>query len=175
MPDDLLDLPGLKEEDAPPPPSGGASVSILSPPDVVINLPGVPRGKGRPRTRVISRKGGGPAFAHVYTDAETRNYEAMLRYAGEQQMKGRPLHAGGVFLILTAAFPVPASWSQKKQAAALRGEIYHLGRPDSDNLLKEMDSFNGVVWKDDSQVVEAIVKKKYSNKPEMRFEIWFLV
>ena len=55
---------------------------------IVIELPGEPRGKGRPRSR-IARGGAGQQFVAVYTDAKTRAYEKALAWAGKAAMGGR--------------------------------------------------------------------------------------
>jgi Holliday junction resolvase RusA-like endonuclease len=96
----------------------------------------------------------------------------MLRYAGEQAMAGRPLFAGPLRAVLHAVFQVPASWSNKKREAALAGLAFHTGRPDADNIFKLTDGLNGVVWHDDSQIVEAHVFKLYGEKPMFRVEVW---
>ena len=61
---------------------------------------------------------------------------------------------------------IPSSWSKKKQAAAEAGEVRPTGRPDLDNIVKlYADAFNGVVWRDDSQVVRVVSEKRYSDRP----------
>src|SRR5882672_7833841 len=108
------------------------------PPDLVVRLPGAPRGKGRPRTRVVSNPGK-PAFATMYPDPETKNYEAMLRYAGEQVMGSKPLYAGALRVRVNVLMPVPESWSGKKKQECLRGLIRPTGKPDWDNYAKVID------------------------------------
>ena len=54
-------------------------------PVVTMMLPGAPRGKGRPRFRIIKPKGR-PQFVSVYTDAETAEYEASLAAVGREAM-----------------------------------------------------------------------------------------
>lgn len=132
---------------------------------LTIMLAGPPRGKGRPRA--VSRQG----FARVYTDEKTRKYEAQLRYAGQQQMSGRPPTAQPVAVHVEARFAVPQSWSRRKQEAALLGHLRPATTPDADNLLKALDSLNGVVWVDDRQIVEARVIKLYSDTPGLTVEV----
>ena len=40
-------------------------------------------------------------------------------------------------------------------------------RPDADNYLKAIDAFNGIVWRDDAQVVDARVVKVRSGQPRI--------
>jgi Holliday junction resolvase RusA-like endonuclease len=130
---------------------------------VAFEITGSPRGKGRPR---FLRKSG---FA--YTPAETRSYENLLRAAAQDAMQGAPPLDCAVRLKMTAIMPVPASWSNKKRALALAGEIRPVVKPDADNLLKMADALNQVVFHDDRQVVEARVVKCYGDRPSLRVEI----
>lgn len=126
---------------------------------VVIELPGVPQGKGRPR---FVRKTG-----HAFTPAKTRSYESLLQGAAIQAMRGlRPLD-GALNATVEAYFPVPASWSKGKRAAALLGATRPTTKPDADNLLKVLDALNAVVFHDDKQIVEASVSKRYSDQPRL--------
>lgn len=129
---------------------------------VVIELAGTPRGKGRPRATV-----GHNGFARVYTDEKTVRYEAQLRYAAQQRMAGRPPTAQPVSVTVEARFQVAASWSRKKQLAALAGHIRPTSVPDWENIAKVCDALNGVVWVDDRQVVEGVIRKVYAEAPAL--------
>lgn len=103
--------------------------------------------------------------------AESRNEEAVIRDFAQQQMKGRPPFEGPIDLRFAAYMPVPATWSKKKQAAALAGKIRPVGRPDADNLLKRVDALKKIVWRDDSQVSDGAVFKRFSDRPRLIIEI----
>lgn len=132
---------------------------------VTIRLDGPPRGKGRPRATV--QKG----HARVYTDDKTVKYESQLRYAAQQVMAGRPPTAQPIALVMTVRFAVPTGWSKRKTAAALIGHVRPAIKPDADNTLKLTDALNGVIFLDDKQVVEATVRKVYSETPGLLIEI----
>lgn len=123
---------------------------------VTITLLGEPKGKGRGRVGKLAS--GRPV---VFTPSATRSYEALLRQQASQEMRDRPPMEGPVQVAMRAQFLVPASWSQKKQQAALRGEIMPTKKPDADNLLKTLDALNQIVWRDDAQIVRATVEKRY--------------
>ncbi len=123
---------------------------------IVITLAGTPTGKGRPR---FSRKSG-----HAYTPEKTRTYEDNLAYIAQAAMHGRELYSGPLSVYVLAIFPVPASWSNKKRAQALAGSVRPTCKPDADNLLKVLDAFNGIVWHDDKQIVNASILKRYGEK-----------
>jgi len=128
---------------------------------VVVELPGEPRAKGRPRF------GNG----HAFTPQATRNYENDLRFMAKRAMQGRVLFEGPVRVEILALFSVPKSWSKIKQVRALMHTIRPTGKPDLDNIFKVVDALNGIVWRDDSQVVNATIIKKYSDQPRLRIEV----
>lgn len=130
---------------------------------VVITLLGEPRAKGRPRFSFDTR--------HAYTPQPTRNYETALGYAGQAAMAGREPFLGPLRVEVLACFSVPRSWSQERQANALNQATKPTRRPDSDNLLKMIDSLNGIVWKDDAQICDARVVKAYSDRPRLVVEV----
>lgn len=130
---------------------------------IEIRMNGQPIGKGRPR---FSRKSG-----TVYTPEKTARYEERLAWAAQSVMAGRPLLAGGVCLTVMAFMDVPASWSRKKRADALAQRIYPLGKPDFDNIAKMVDALKRIVWTDDTQVVDAHIFKRYSDRPRLEINV----
>ena len=124
-------------------------------------VPGAPVGKGRPK---FARRG---AFVTTYTPEKTANYETLVKIIAGKAMNGRPLIDGAVSVSLAIYVTPPASWSQKKQRAALSGEIYPTSKPDVDNVVKGIfDACNDVVWRDDKQVVDVAISKRYAIKAE---------
>lgn len=72
-------------------------------------------------------------------------------------------------LELTIHVGVPASWSKKRRALALAGEIMPTGKPDLDNVVKSIaDSGNGVVWRDDALIAQLVVNRWYAEAPSLR-------
>ena len=63
------------------------------------------------------------------------------------------------------------SWSRRDQEAALAGGIRPTSKPDWDNHAKVTDALNGIVWHDDSQVVDGRSIKVYSDSPALRIEV----
>ena len=128
---------------------------------ITISLLGEPVAFARSR---ISRGG-----IH-YTPAEQRNTMAALRMAAQQAME----HASAaVFdeplsLTLLSEHRIPYTWSKKKQARALLGELRPAKKPDIDNLYKlAADAFSGVVYRDDALIVEVWLRKVYGNQPKL--------
>jgi Holliday junction resolvase RusA-like endonuclease len=123
---------------------------------IVVTIPGAPVAKGRPR---MTRTG------RAYTPAKTRAAEGYMRHAISAQA-GQPMLEGPLSVEVTAMLPIPASWSKAKQHAAQTGALRPTGKPDGDNLAKSIcDAANGLLWKDDGQIVRLLVSKTYSSKP----------
>ncbi len=123
------------------------------------SIPGPARGKGRPRFGK-SRAG----FAVAYTDEKTAAYENLVKMAAREaaHRDGIKLFTGPVLVGISAFYAPPASWSKKKQTAAINGEIW----PklfDVDNVAKAiLDGLNGIAFDDDKQVVSLDISKRYS-------------
>ena len=125
-------------------------------------VPGVPVAKGRAR---MTRAG----FA--YTPGKTRDWEAHVRLAASQASLRPYSDAVGVEIVF--ALPVPKSFSAKRRAAALAGDIHPAKRPDIDNLAKAViDAMNAVVYDDDRQIVNLRLRKVYAEVPETRVSVW---
>ena len=130
------------------------------------HVPGQPIGKGRPR---IGKVG---AHARMFTPTKTVNYEGLVAFAAQQAMKGASLFENACEVKMRIDCQIPASWSQKKQRAAEAGEIRPTTKPDVDNIVKAVfDAINGVVWKDDVQVVALTLTKRYSMVPGVAVRI----
>lgn len=123
-------------------------------------VPGKPQGKGRPRAVARGK------FVRMYTPEKTASYESTVALAASQAMAGRPPIEGPVVATLFIALPIPASWSKKKQAQAVADQLLPVTKPDADNTVKAVfDAINGVVWADDTQVVDLLVRKRYRARP----------
>jgi Holliday junction resolvase RusA-like endonuclease len=129
---------------------------VLSPTHLTITIPGPIKGKQRPRA---TRQG------RVYTPAATVNAEAWVRACAVEQV-GNPCLDGALTLRADITVPVASSWPKKRTEQALSGALRPTGKPDADNVLKLLsDALNGVVWRDDAQLVEVMVTKRYGEKP----------
>lgn len=127
---------------------------------ILISVPGEPVAKGRPRLAV--RNG----HAAAYTPAKTVAYEGLVALAGQDVMAGRELLEGPLFVEVIATFGIRKSWSKRDKERAASGIMPHVGRPDLDNIVKAAgDGLNGVVWRDDSQIVRLACSKRYGPVP----------
>lgn len=129
-------------------------------------VPGEPQGKGRPR---VGRVG---ARVRMFTPTKTAAYEGLVAHAAQAAMAGRVLLHGACSIELDVVCTVPASWSNRRQADALHGLIRPTKKPDADNVLKAIcDGLNGVVWVDDTQAVDVVLRKRYGPTPGVRVSV----
>lgn len=125
-------------------------------------IEGLPKGKGRPR---FTRSG------HTYTPGTTRKYEALVTARAKEAMIGKRKieKPNAVRVDILAIFPVPSSWSKKRRTAALQGVEHHVSKPDLDNVQKAiLDGMNGIVFEDDSQVIDSRTRKAYGPEPGVK-------
>ena len=72
-----------------------------------------------------------------------------------------------VMIGIVAQYKIPKSLSKAKKALIAEGNVYPLVKPDCDNIGKAiMDALNGYAYKDDKQVVNCLIEKKYAVNDE---------
>lgn len=99
---------------------------------------------------------------HAFTPAKTKNAEAFIKLLAVQEMRGRDMMQGPVVVVLRSVFEPAASWSKKRRALALTGAERPTKKPDIDNILKLVkDALNGIVYRDDAQVVRVEAEKVF--------------
>lgn len=124
---------------------------------VKFTVPGKPMGKQRPR---VVKNG-------AYTPEKTVSYENLVKLI-YNQLPGPKMFEGEVTTIIDAYFEIPKKTSNKRRNMMLFDMIRPTKKPDCDNITKIiLDSLNTIAYKDDSQVVTAIVNKYYSCNPRV--------
>ena len=123
---------------------------------VEFTIPGVPQGKERPR---FTRNGA------TYTPKKTKDYEKLVAWA--YQCEAHDVRfTGSVRAFIAAVYPIPKSWSKKKQQDAANNKLLPLVKPDLDNVAKAvLDACNGIAYKDDAAVTGLTVCKRYGTRP----------
>jgi len=122
------------------------------------DIPGKPQGKARAR---FTKAG------HAYTPEGTRQHEGFVKHLAALAMQGKDVLRGAVSCVVSVQVEPPQSWSKKKRAEALSGNLWPVGKPDLDNIAKSIcDACNGIVFLDDRQVVALRMQKTYGDRNE---------
>ena len=118
---------------------------------------GPPQGKARPRFRKIGN------FVQTYTPAKTKSYEDEIKMFAKAAMGATEPLETPVEVFLYIKNSVPVSYSKKRTEACLSGQEKPITKTDIDNIAKAfLDGMNGIVYKDDRQVVELHATKVYA-------------
>lgn len=134
-------------------------------------VPGAPQGKARARSRIIKARDGRQFVSH-YTPSGTVDYESRVQAAAREAMRDEAMTRHPCRVSIIAHCPIPVSWSKKKQAQALAGEIFPTGKPDLDNIEKSiLDGMNKVVFTDDAVVCIVSKTKRYGSPPRVEVRV----
>jgi Holliday junction resolvase RusA-like endonuclease len=110
--------------------------------------------------------------ARLFTPAKTVAYEGLVAHVAQQAMAGRPPFDGACTITIDCVMQIPASWSKRKQHLAEIGCVHPCVKPDADNVLKAIgDGCNGVVWRDDVQIVRVTMAKRYGVTPAVHVTV----
>lgn len=133
-------------------------------PSVSITVPGEPVAQGRPR---FAHRGG---FATAYDPPKSAKYKNTIQKELQPLILNKDFTPfdGPCSLELRIYRSIPKSFSRQKRFEAVIGEIRPTTRPDTDNYIKGiLDALNGIVVKDDSQIVNIVAQKFYSDIPRI--------
>lgn len=107
----------------------------------------------------------------TFSRPKTIAYETRLKNEGNRVWPFDPWTCP-VKLTVTACFPIAQSWPKWRRALAALGKLWHVGKPDLDNVIKiACDGLNDAVWHDDTQVCWIVAKKFYGVTPGLWLEI----
>lgn len=130
---------------------------------VQFSIPGKPFGKQRPR---VVHNGYG---SRAYTPKETIRYEEAVRWYYQHEAHGFKFPDDAMLDVrIMAYYSIPKSTSKKRRQLMLEKKIRPTKKPDFDNVGKIIcDSLNNVAYHDDAAVVDAQVRKFYSETPRV--------
>lgn len=114
-----------------------------------------PTGKGRPR---FTRTG------HAFTPAKTRKVEDNIKQLVRNIYRSEPYEG-----------PVTASYRMIFKRPKSNKTPEHVQRPDADNCAKLVqDAMNGIIYRDDCQIVAFDVTKEWGATSKIIVDIWSL-
>jgi Holliday junction resolvase RusA-like endonuclease len=143
-------------------------------------VPGEPKGKARHRSAPLMRQGrpvlkNGRPIVIQHSDAKTVMYENLVAHLAQEAMNGRPPLEGPLLMEIAIHLSIPQSWSNKKKLAAVNGNVMPTTKPDYSNVVKAIeDGMNHIVFRDDSQICEARVSKRYAQIPRVEVSVSLL-
>jgi Holliday junction resolvase RusA-like endonuclease len=118
---------------------------------VIFSVEGDPVGKQRPRF----------AKGRTYTPKKTVEYEKLIADKARKAMGSSDPLETPVAVYIYANHAIPASYSKKRRNDCLN-RLERPKKPDLDNTAKSfLDAMNGIVYRDDVQVVSLHVTKRY--------------
>ena len=135
---------------------------------IEITIPGDPKAQKRHRHTKCGK------FTRTYdpSQSDKQDFLAMvMSHAPDVPIQG-PLCT-----TMSFAFPRPKGhYGTGKNAGMIKSSMIdkpHTSRPDFDNLGKLVaDALNKALYKDDSQIIEALISKEYSEKPQTCVRLW---
>lgn len=140
---------------------------------MIFKLYGLPVAKQSTRFKTVKNKLG-KDFNIQYTQKNIKDYANNMQYQILSQLPedykiiDEPIEVNFIF-----HFPYNKTLSKEdKQNKNLGYSKYKDTKPDFDNLAKSIcDIMNGIVFKDDNQIVRAVIEKFYSEKSGVVIEI----
>lgn len=119
---------------------------------------------------------GRPRFVRAtgcsFDPPKSRAYKAKVKAKARLNAPSAPLERAVELSLMIYRVP-PKSASKRRRAAMLAGEIRPTTKPDVSNVLKGIeDALNGIVYKDDSQIVQyGTVGKWYADRDYIVIEV----
>lgn len=139
----------------------------------IIDVPGEPLGKGRPRFRRLQN------YVSTYTDAKTKKYEQVIAKTWQDNFGKEILFKADspLELEIQCWFSIPKSTPKSLKQKMLNNQIDYIKKPDIDNIAKiVLDGLNKVAYEDDKQITSLLIKKNYvhceEEQPKVRIFIY---
>lgn len=132
---------------------------------IKFKIPGKVEPQGRPRAT------GRGKFIRMYDPPKSKKYKEYVKEVAKEYAPPEPLEQPlRVRMIISRKYL--KSWTKRKRRQAEDGVLLPITRPDLSNLCKGIeDALNGLIWKDDSQVIELSLSKIYDEEDYALVEI----
>ncbi|HCK3094151.1 RusA family crossover junction endodeoxyribonuclease [Clostridioides difficile] len=129
---------------------------------VNFTIDGEPVGKERPRFNLATKR--------TYTPNKTKSYEELIKWLYQSKVKYR--FTGYIKMTLRCYYSIAKSNSKKVKEQKRNNVLRPSKKPDIDNVVKIIaDSLNEIAYKDDTQIVEVVASKYYSDNPRVEVEL----
>lgn len=130
---------------------------------VMFTVDGEPQGKARPRFSTANGR------VRAITPKNTVKYENSVKWAYKKNCGTQRFEDNASLNVkITAYYGIPQSKTNSKKERMRANAILPTKKPDCDNVAKAiLDALNQLAYKDDAQVAELTVLKRYSDKPRV--------
>lgn len=130
---------------------------------VTFTVDGEPQGKARPRFSTNNGR------VRAITPKQTVKYENKVRWSYKKNCGAHKFEDNASLSVkITAYYKIPQSKSNSKKEQMRQNTVLPTKKPDCDNVAKAiLDALNQLAYKDDAQVAELTVLKKYSDNPRV--------
>lgn len=133
---------------------------------IEFTIPGEPIAQGRPRAGK-TRTG----QTVIYDPAKSRNYKQYIQLVARGYAPKKPME-GALSMTVKIYRPMLKNFSKKRRQEAEAGLYRPTTKPDNSNYIKGIeDALNGVIYKDDSQIVSSKIEKYYSENPRVEIRV----
>ncbi|WP_341320844.1 RusA family crossover junction endodeoxyribonuclease [Solibacillus sp. FSL H8-0523] len=133
---------------------------------IQFTIPGAVQAQERPR---FSRAGKG---VKTHDAPKSRSYKEVVKLVAWQNKPQEPILEPIRLEVNIYLMPPKNLHTKPKQALIASGELRPTKKPDLDNLVKGIkDGCTQIIWHDDAQIVEMVVRKYYSMQPRAEVKV----
>ncbi|MEK4425894.1 RusA family crossover junction endodeoxyribonuclease [Solibacillus sp. FSL K6-1523] len=136
---------------------------------IQFTVPGAVQAQERPR---FSRAGNG---VRTHDAPKSRNYKELVKLVAWENKPQEPIMEPIRLKVDVFIVPPKKYHTKPKQALIDSGELRPTTKPDLDNLVKGIkDGCTKIIWHDDAQIVEMVVRKFYDMTPRAEVSVEIL-
>jgi Holliday junction resolvase RusA-like endonuclease len=107
----------------------------------------------------------------MYDPKESREYKEYVALIARQYAPKKPIE-GALSVNIKIYRQIPKSTTKKDRALFLAGIKRPVVKSDTSNYVKGIeDALNGIIYKDDSQIVDLYAAKYYSDNPRVEISV----
>ncbi|MER1958824.1 MAG: RusA family crossover junction endodeoxyribonuclease [Solibacillus sp.] len=133
---------------------------------IQFTIPGAVQAQERPR---FSRAGKG---VKTHDAPKSRSYKEVVKLVAWENKPQEPILEPIRLEVDVYLMPPKNLHTKPKQALIASGELRPTKKPDLDNLVKGIkDGCTQIIWHDDAQIVEMVVRKYYSMQPRAEVKV----
>ena len=132
---------------------------------IQLTVPGQPIAKQSAKFRPAHTKNG-KKFMMGYTPKKIVDHAVFIKELFAIKYPNFKPIEGAVVMNAYVYLPIPVSTSKKRRALMIEGKIFHIVRPDEDNIKKNIyDALEKLAYNNDSQIIRSSFSKMYSESP----------